>query len=320
MALPGEGTVVKIMKKPTRHQHTVWRKYLRAWAKKDQIWCGMAGGKRFPAGLMKVAQEKDFYRLREMTREDISLIHASFVAPMTNPMLRKLAEDWLVAFDSIRVIRELSAASGIDRANRVEISCVQAEEDLHGDIEQNAVPLLNRLLQANEFCLTDNQDYCAFMHFMMTQYFRTSRMVENLRRGMGERFPGTLERCMGVLRHMFASTAGFTLVAERESIKPFLLLNNSSVPLITGDQPVINLLAVELPPDVTVEDCQFYYPLSPQKAIVVTRTDTFASGEIDAPQAREFNRLIALSAERQIYAANMSDFDDVLALVGRHIQ
>lgn len=307
------------MRKPTRRQHTVWRKYLRAWASDDKIWCAMAD-KRFPADLMKVGQERDFYRIREMTDEDIAFVHATFIAPMNNPNLQKLVEQWIVHFDRVRALRQSFEEIGVDARSALEPLYIELEEKLHGAIEQHAIPLLDRLLVSEAFCLVDEGDYGDFMHFMMTQYFRTSRMFGNLRRSMGDRFLGTLERSMGVLRHIMATASGWTLVNERDTMKPYLLTNDTEVPLIAGDQPVINMLAVELPADVAVEDCEFYYPLSPHKALVVTRSDRFSTGRIsDAGMACEFNRLIALSAERQIYAAKMSDLKDVMGLVGRHV-
>lgn len=306
------------MNKPTRRQHTVWRKYLRAWATNDQICCAMAG-KSFSASLMKIGQERDFYRMHEMTEADIALIRATFIAPMGNPLLREMSEQWIGVFDHIRKMRLLAEQLGIDASSALEDTYIQGEESLQSSIEQNAIHLLDRLLAEDDFCLVETSDYGIFMHFMMTQYFRTSRMLENLRRGMGDRFGGTLERSMGLMRHMFASTAGFTLLAEREVMKSYLLVNDSGVPFITGDQPVINVMAVDLPDDKAVDDCEFYYPLSPRKALFIAKRSDYSSGKVSEAQAREFNRLIAVAAEKQIYGETLSDLDDVLHLVGRHL-
>ncbi|WP_372530492.1 DUF4238 domain-containing protein [Xanthomonas sp. NCPPB 3005] len=307
------------MNKPTRRQHTVWRKYLRAWASKEQIWCSM-GDAPFRAGLMKVGQERDFYRVRDMTDEDVTLVHGAFIAPMNSEIQRRSAERWLSDFNALGRIRRLLEAQGIDAASTLEPLYIELEEKLHGDIEDNALPLLERLLASEIFCLVDDDDYMVFVHFLMTQYFRTTRLSANVKRGMDGRFSGTLERSMGALRHMFATAAGFTLFSERATLKPYLLINETDVPLITGDQPVINTLAVDLPADIAVQDCEFYYPLSPQKALVITTSDCFSSGRIfDAAQAHEFNRLIAVAAERQIFGANEPDLYGVAALVGQHI-
>lgn len=269
---------------------------------------------------MKVGQEKDFYRVRDMTDEDIAIVHAAFIAPMNSDIQKQAAERWLSDFNALGRIRRLLEAQGIDAASALEPLYIEAEEKLHGEIERNALPLLERLLAAETFCLDNDNDYIVFVHFLMTQYFRTNRLLANVKRGMDERFNGTLERSMGALRHMFATAVGFTLFAERDTLKPCLLINDTDVPLITGDQPVINMLAVDLPPDVAVQDCEFYYPLSPQKALVITTSDRFSSGRVtDAAQAQEFNRLIAVGAERQVFAATATDLDAVEDLVGRHV-
>jgi hypothetical protein len=305
--------------RPTRRQHTVWRKYLRAWATNEKIWCAMAG-KRFSSDLMNVGQERDFYRILDMTDEDIAMVRAAVIAPMANEIQRKSAERWLTDFDRLRMLRKQLESAGIDAESALEPVYIQAEEMLHGEIERNALPLLERLLASDDFCLDEDDDYIVFVHYLMTQYFRTTRMLANGRRGMDSRFHGTLERSMGALRHIFATASGFTLFAERAFMKPYLLLNETGVSLITGDQPVVNTLAVDLPADMAVQDCELYYPLAPNKALIITTSNRFSSGRIaDASQAHEFNRLIAVAAERQIFAANEFDFGSVSDLVGQHI-
>lgn len=305
--------------RPTRRQHTVWRKYLRAWATNEKIWCAMLG-KCFSSDLMNVGQERDFYRVLDMTDEDIALVRAVVIAPMANEIQRRSAERWLIEFDRLRTIRKKLGADGIDAESALEPIYIQAEEVLHGEIERSALPLLERLLASDSFCLDEDDDYIVFVHYLMTQYFRTTRILANVRRGMDSRFHGTLERSMGALRHIFATTSGFTLFAERASMKPYLLLNETGVPLITGDQPVINTLAVDLPADMVVHDCEFYYPLAPNKALLITTSNRLSRGRIsDAAQAHEFNRLIAVAAERQIFAANKLDLGGVSGLVGQHI-
>ncbi|WP_454830933.1 DUF4238 domain-containing protein [Pseudoxanthomonas wuyuanensis] len=306
------------MNKPTRRQHTVWRSYLRSWASGEQIWCFMAGKEPFRAALMKVGQERDFYRIQDMTDGDIALIHAALIAPMGHEIQRRAAERWILEFNRLRDLRRQLDGAGIDAAQATEAVYIEAEEQLHGEIERNALPLLERLKASDAFCLSDDDDYIVFVHFLMTQYFRTSRMLGNMRRGMGTRFEGTLSRSMGVLRHIMATAAGFTLFAERATMKCHVLVNDTDVPLITGDQPVINMLAVDLPADAMAKDCEFYYPLSPSKALVILVDDRFAGGRIcEAHVAEEFNRLIALSAERQVYAASESDLANIKRLVGK---
>lgn len=273
----------------------------------------------FEADLMKVGQERDFYRIREMTESDVAWVKASLVDPMRPPELRHAAGQWLAVFATIGGLRRKLEMIGADTSH-MEAIYIEAEEQLHTEIENRSAPLLNRLLESDRFCLHDVEDYSAFMHFMMTQYFRTSRMLRNTMRGSGERFHETFERSMGAMRHILATASASTLISTRDTMIPYLVVNETAVPLITGDQPVINMLAVDLPPDEMVQDCEFYYPLAPNKALIVTRSARYSSGKIvDADEAREFNRLIAVAAERQIYAAQEPDFIDVRGLVGAHL-
>lgn len=50
---------------------------------------------------MKVGQGRDFYRIRDMTEEDIELVHAAFVAPMNSEIQRRAAERWLNDFNML---------------------------------------------------------------------------------------------------------------------------------------------------------------------------------------------------------------------------
>ena len=306
------------MNNPTRRQHTVWRQYLRAWAHKDAIWCGMSH-KAFPTGLMVVGQEKDFYRIREMTDADVAMLRAAFISPLSSPRLREAAEGWIGVFDRVRLMRRSLEEQGHDALSLLRPTYIEGEEKLHAEIERNAIPLLKRLLASDEFPITDDAEYGIFAHYLMTQYFRTTRMFANLRRGLEDRFPGLVERTMGPLRHIMATAAGGTLVASRSTMIAKLVANDTDVALITGDQPVINLLAVDLPVEQEVEDCEFYYPLSPSKALFIATHDRFPEGRIaHADVARDLNRKMAVSAERQIFAAKMSDLKDVLEFVGKH--
>lgn len=114
--------------KSTRRQHTVWCKYMRAWASKEQVWCSM-GEASFRAGLMKVGQQKGFYRVRDMTDQDIALVHAAFVAPMNSEIQKRAAERWLTDFNMLGRIRRYLESQGIDAASALEPLYIEAEEN-----------------------------------------------------------------------------------------------------------------------------------------------------------------------------------------------
>lgn len=269
----------------------------------------------FPSNLMNIAQERDFYRLRDMNDADLALVQEMLIGPMNRPEMRELASYLLAVFDQARQIKQAYEELGIDASEELEALYLEAEEQFHGTIEQGAVPLLDRLLHAKSFVIEDELEYQRFVHFVMTQYFRTRRMRENLRRGLGASF-ARIETSMGAIRHIMAMASSLTLVGTRDSMRPQLLINRSEIPLITGDQPAINTHAVYQDDNQAVAEMELYYPISPSRAVLFSESNQFESREFGAEAAREFNRMMALSAEHQIFGAKMSDLEEWKAIVG----
>lgn len=82
-----------------RRHHYVWRKYLRAWASNDSIWC-CREGKIFRSNLMGVGQVRDFYRLKELSFHDIEAIRNLAIEP-TKSHLKELNEGWIESFSAV---------------------------------------------------------------------------------------------------------------------------------------------------------------------------------------------------------------------------
>lgn len=303
----------------TRRQHTVWRHYLRAWAPDEQIWCAMKG-KVFPSNLMGVGQERDFYRTQYVTADDLKLLQRMLIDPIKNPVVRELTGMWLEPLTRLQRMHAHLEAQGVqDLDERLEPLYIEQEELLQGAIESNAIPLLAQLLASDRFCLESDEDYHHFMHYMMVQYFRTSRIKQNLIRSLDASAPGYVERTIGLLRHTMATVTAWNLIDRRATMRPYLLSNTSDVPLITGDQPVINTYAVYLPADEMPEKSEFYYPLSPTKALIVTEISSYTSGTLTAASVAAFNKMMAHSAERQIFASEQSVLRPFLEVVGSHV-
>ncbi len=277
-------------------------------------------GKSFASDLMGVGQERDFYKTQHITADDLRLLQKTLIDPIKNPRIKELAATWiepLTLLQKTHASLKAQGAHGTDEA--FEPLYIEQEELLQGAIESSAIPLLARLHAADRFCLDEDEDYYGFMYYMMVQYFRTSRMKQNLRRNLDAMAPGYVERTMGLIRHTTATITAWSLISRRDTQRPYILNNTSEVPLITGDQPVINTHAVYHPEDEMVDKCEFYYPLSPTKALIVTEDARYASGAMSAADAARFNQMMAISAERQIFAAAQFELTPFLDTVGSHL-
>lgn len=100
---------------------------------------------------------------------------------------------------------------------------------------------------------------------------------------------------------MFAFNIGMSLFLERKQRKLVLLDNNTDVPFITGDQPIINMRGDGMRPPT--ELC-FYYPVSPRSALLLTEANeqpAFSSASLTAAQVGELNQEMFRASHSQLF-------------------
>ncbi|MGG5243082.1 DUF4238 domain-containing protein [Pseudomonas lurida] len=295
-----------------RRQHYVWRHYLRPWSNKDQIWCHR-DGKTFLSNLMGVAQKRDFYKVSELTEEDIIFINKTAIEFTKNEMLRESNKGWIDTFQMLFTIRNQLSASGIEHPGADAIFdelAINMEEDLHSAIEAGAIKHIEKILELDTSLFSSEEEYMSFSHFICVQYLRTNRIKENAINNTEGLYPGVLERTFGVLRHIYATNMAWSTFARREEFRPVLLVNNTETNFIAGDQPIINTYAANVGWSVQVEEVEFYYPFSPKVAVIISSKEQYGNGYIfeqNAEQVHMFNTAIARSAHSQIYAQSRSD-------------
>ena len=89
--------------------------------------------------------------------------------------------------------------------------------------------------------------------------------------------------------------------------KSILLKNETSKKLITGDQPVINTFAIGLNINQEPEDLEFYYPITPQLAFLLTNKEEFKdrlSIYLNEADVEQYNAGIFDQSGKQVYASN----------------
>jgi hypothetical protein len=93
-----------------------------------------------------------------------------------------------------------------------------------------------------------------------------------------------------------------SLFLDRKRILPVILNNLTEVEFITGDQPIVNLLAVA---DRPATELSLYYPLSPTKALLLSdagRRLMVTNDSFNEKWAVELNRKIAENSHSQVFA------------------
>ena len=283
-----------------RRQHHVWQRYLQSWTVDDKLFC-LRDGRIFVAGTHDVAVDRDFYKLQVLTDEDIKLIKWLVVDAATHELSKRHHTDLLTSFAApLRFVeKNRSAFKNVESIDEyIDEYQTNAMEDYYGRMEQSFLPTLEDVLRGNLSFYEDGNRCIGFLHFIITQHMRTKRTREKTIEILRSKSNIDFSRCWNITVHMFSFNIGLSLFRERKRRSLILLENKTDLPFITGDQPIVNLLAAGTTPP---EALSVYYPVSPTLALVL--------GEVDQPPAFVSENLTVADVQYlndRIYAAHHS--------------
>jgi hypothetical protein len=283
--------------------------YLEPWAASGQLCCRRAG-EVFAASPEKVAKQRDFYRLRDLTSHDVRFVQMLAIDPSPEH-LKPLHVNLLKTFAVIPRLKALADAASLeDTAAQaaLEEAVNNAEELLHGEIEDSAIGYLRSMLNGDTGFYQDDKEVTGFFFFLCVQCMRTKRgrettMAAAAKSGLPPNLQFNLDRAWNVLSHIFATNMGWSLYTRRRISRLVLLTNETAIPLITGDQPIINTLANKdgTPPN----ELELYYPLSPGLGMLLTqRLEIYRNdrGAMTLADVKHYNGLIVSAAHEQIFS------------------
>ena len=156
------------------------------------------------------------------------------------------------------------------------------------------------------FCKND-KELIPFLNFIAVQYMRTEKRKANVIKATEHQDVFNVERMWNILSHIFATNIAFDLFTERKKYNTTLLLNETDNPFLTGDQPVINTFGTGTGLKEEVHEIEFYYPLSPKVAVIISRDPKYKKKnylKIDAESVDAFNRHIILGSHEQIFSCS----------------
>jgi hypothetical protein len=300
-----------------RRHHYIWKKYLKSWTEDNKIWC-YRDGDVFNTNLDNVGVKKDFYRFGELSESDCVVIYKLGIEK-TQEHLKKLNLRWLNSFYMVSGLMETVKEENPDN-KKIKDGMDQIkqnlEENMYANIEQASKEYLDSLLR-RDLDFYKNDDKCIdFCYFISSQLFRTKNIQISTKNALEKAkkiFQDiNVETIWQVLRHIFSTNVGWVLFASRDVYGIWLLKNNTSLELITGDQPVINLKASgdnnNLEPP---EDFELYYPISPDYAIKISEDgDLTNRDKLSKIQINYLNQKIIDHAHKQVYASSKEVLKD----------
>ena len=289
-----------------KHQHYVPRKYLRAWATNEKIWCDRGSG-AFNSNIMGVAQERYFYRLERLTSEDFALAYAIIVDRLTYEPLKRECEATLNTYRAMYETEHIIADPAYSKL--LDDFLLTIDDDIITAIEQEVFPFLDSANGGDLSFLEDLEKSSKFYHGLMLQYFRTHKIRANFLTDMPEILAQRIAKIWPLFRTLYSMITSFHIVARGDEFKAKLIHSGEDCRFITSDQPIINLAAIA---SETPSKAVFYYPLSPQNALVLSDCDETeyichpGSTEINADL---LNQEIARGRHTQIYSHEKSLID-----------
>jgi hypothetical protein len=289
-----------------RRHHFVWQYYLKPWTVNGRIACWRKG-QVFWTDPVNVAVEKDFYRLRDISRRDIATIRQ--MIQLFPSQLRNVHNAWLEMFTLPFELERISKATGqSDRAfdEALDMVLSNTEEEIHALIEADAQSLLQSLRNGDVGFFGTEDGFSRFMHFLSLQYLRTKNISTKTAAGLDPRFLDA-DSTAGVLRHILAGNMTSYFLPRRSEYALTLLHAGIGTQFVTSDQPVLNTFGSKVPEGVEPEDLEFYYPITPACAVIVGRRGTAGRSfewQLEANELDEYNRLMSLASSEQLFAAS----------------
>lgn len=286
-----------------RRHHYVWRRYLVSWANAGRVWCRRRGAV-FASDPMNLAQQRDFYKLKPLSKADVFFIR-KMIEKQEDPGVRKFNLGFLERYRLASTLAFLPPPKGVDLK---EFEAVQAElrhnfdEDLHGLLEQTEEPHLDDLLNGDAKGLTARR--VEFMHFLAGQHMRTKRIHEGVMQRMTpsiKTLGADAESCWPVLRHAFANSIAASLTGDA-AYKLVLVRNETVVPFITGDQPVVNTKVTPAARGQPPTECELFYPVSPTRAVLVSESAEWTERGLSLEQVMWLNRLMVENSHEMVFA------------------
>ena len=102
-----------------------------------------------------------------------------------------------------------------------------------------------------------------------------------------------------------------SLYRDRGQFTIVLLDNRTDTPFITGDQPIINMHATFEPRGP--EKLEFFYPISPQKAMLLLEASSDHSQSVMVEDVLRFNNLIARNSHEQVFSNSREYLEALIA-------
>ncbi|EMA8956680.1 DUF4238 domain-containing protein [Vibrio fluvialis] len=299
-----------------KNHHYVYGNYLKPWMNEKNEVFYLSKKKNISSDSVKsILKEDYFYKIKGFSELELEIILLTI--KKAHPRIAKKHIEFLVKIIQVLVKehnQKVNVVSDPVAERELDIEKSNTVENMHCEHENKSLPILNLLRNGNVDCL-NNDNYAYDFYLYIGQQIARTKNFRELSKIFSElntdaSLDDTIEavqNCWWFLCYILGTNLGLSLYESRSKMTKTLLINKTSLPFITSDQPVVSLIE-NTNPDVSFSANSFdlYYPLSPSHAIVISEKKYFKSGVVKITKSKvdELNRNIAMQSRNTIITNN----------------
>lgn len=321
-----------------KNHHHVWANYMKRWSPDNlQVYYTTKKNKdiRFDS-VKNIAVERDFYRVQALTSEHIQVIKRwSSFSPKN---LHKLHMSYLSGFikmQSFEAIYKQYGRKDVLADKIIEAFKSNGLEEYHTTHENEVQGTLEALANMDLSVLEQETNMIHFMQFLGQQIARTKNFKDTVNNGVvscktdlnnptQDHVTKLTQECWWFIAYMLGMNIGRSLYLDRKQDIHCLLVNTTDTPFITSDQPIINVHTALTEEIKLSEDhvCDFYYPISPNVAYMINKSNRFPQGKVSVSVdvVEEMNIKIAKRANFHIIGNSEESLKPYRKYVGLHLK
>lgn len=294
-----------------KRHHYVWANYLARWGSgtKNVFYTTKTGAFAHDS-VRGIAVDDYFYKTTTLTSKHVEVIKG--FSQKSPDHLHQQHMSYLNDFLLMQQAETIYRKSDIrDREVELHLQALKCNllENLHASHEKMVLPVLAALADEKLDVLQDKQHMIEFMAFFGHQISRTKTFRDSAIAVLSRSNPleievaHAMEHAWWFLSYMYGMNLGFSLYMDRHNARHALLVNDTKVPFITSDQPVVNVHSCVSETEFAAPaHADFYYPISPRVGYVICDSEQFTSGknEVDEATVADLNIKVAAQAMMHI--------------------
>lgn len=290
-----------------KRHHYVWAKYLARWGNgTGSVFYTTTTGKIAHDSVRAIAVDDYFYKTTTLSSKHIEVIKG--FSRQSPDRLHQQHMSYLNDFLMMQQAESIYRKSGTrDPELDLHLHAIKCNllENLHASHERAALSVLAALADEQLDVLQEELHMIGFMAFIGHQISRTKTFRDGVMKVLWRRNATEIEvadamvHAWWFLSYMYGMNIGSSLYIDRHNARHALLVNDTKVPFITSDQPVVNVhSSVSETEFAAPKQADFYYPISPRVAYIICDSERFRSGknEIDESTVVELNSKVAAQA------------------------